>query len=192
MSDPKSVGRWIFLFLRLGALAMLLALATACDLLQKPPEKPTVVISSPQNGAQFQAGQDILVQSISTNSNVTRIELQVDGNLVRADPVAAGQFNLSQTWKAAPGTHTLSVRVFSGNNVASDPAAIAIHGLTRGRPGHPTYCTAPSAHCASASANPVPRAAGDFQFHRISDLDHGRYLGDAELGSGVKCNRPLH
>ncbi|MBI5030241.1 MAG: hypothetical protein HZB51_06925 [Chloroflexi bacterium] len=116
-------------FLGLGTfvlVAAVIAFFVLFNPLGKSSEKPTVAITSPQTGGQLQAGQDVVIQSLSTNSNITRIELQVDGNIIRADPVAPGQFNLSQTWKATPGTHTVSVRVFNANNVASDPASIAV------------------------------------------------------------------
>ncbi len=93
--------------------------------------KPTVVIQSPANGAQFREGEEIAVQSTARDaSGITRVELSVDGAAVRTDtpPVPQGQvaFTLLQKWKALPGSHTLSVRAFNASGTGSDPALISI------------------------------------------------------------------
>ena len=89
MADINSMRPRMLLFIRLGVLGMLLALVVACDLVGKTPAKPSVTILSPQNGSQFQEGQDVVIQSISESGTVTRFELSVDDNVVRADPVAS-------------------------------------------------------------------------------------------------------
>lgn len=93
--------------------------------------KPTVVIQSPANGAQFREGEDIAVQSTARDqSGITRVELSVDGAAVRTDtpPVPQGQvaFTLIQKWKAISGSHTLTVRAFNASGTASDPALVSI------------------------------------------------------------------
>ncbi|MBI5030240.1 MAG: Ig-like domain-containing protein [Chloroflexi bacterium] len=122
----KLIRPWMFMFLRLSALALLFALVAGCGLVETTAQRATVAISSPQNGSQFQEGQDVVIQSVAADGKAVRIELQVDNKTVRVDPVAVGQFNLSQTWKATLGTHKLSVRVYDANNVASDFVEIAI------------------------------------------------------------------
>lgn len=93
--------------------------------------KPLVTIQSPVAGTPFQEGDDVAVQSTATDkSGIVRVELSVDGAVVRADapPIAQGQisFSVIQTWKAAPGNHTLSVRAFNASGTASDPVLVAI------------------------------------------------------------------
>jgi hypothetical protein len=60
-----------------------------------------------------------------SNTKITRVELLVDGDVVRTDPSPSPQvsFTLIQTWKATPGTHTLGVRAYNTSGAASDPAA---------------------------------------------------------------------
>ena len=108
------------------AIALIVVFIPSLNPLAKSTSKPTVAITSPQNGTQFQEGQDVLIQSITANANVTRFELRVDDNVIRVDPVTLGQTNMSQTWKATPGTHKVSVRVFNSSDIASTPADIAL------------------------------------------------------------------
>lgn len=91
--------------------------------------KPTVVISSPPSGSTYNEGDNITIQSTATDSTgVTRVELTVDGAVVRNDTSPALQTNLSliQNWTATAGSHTLIVRAYNAAGVASDPAAIFI------------------------------------------------------------------
>lgn len=93
--------------------------------------KPSVAITAPASGSQFREGEDVTVQSIATDSTgVVRVELLADGVTVRIDssPNPQGQPSLAllQTWKATPGTHTLTVRAFNAAGAVSDPVAISI------------------------------------------------------------------
>ncbi len=97
----------------------------------KPLARPTVMIQSPPNGAQFREGEVITVQSTSRDPlGIARVELVADGAVVRVDgpPTPAGpvEFTLVQQWMAAPGGHTLSVRAFSSTGAASDPAIVSV------------------------------------------------------------------
>ena len=106
----------------------------ACDLSTlglAPAAKPKVIIQSHVSGAQFLEGEEIAVQSTSSDpTGVVRVELAVDGATVRADapPIPQGQtsFTLIQKWQATGGTHTLSVRAFNVSNAASDPALVSV------------------------------------------------------------------
>lgn len=93
--------------------------------------KPQVTIVSPAAGAQVREGEEIQIQSISTDpTGIARVELAVDGATVATDvpPIPKGQttFTLMQRWKATPGAHTLSVRAYNASGAASDPALISI------------------------------------------------------------------
>lgn len=124
--------RFFRAILPLMAVALLGVLA--CDLSTlgiAQAAKPKVTIQAPATGAQFHEGDDVTVQSISTdNTGVVRVELLVDGTVVRADapPIAAGQtsFTLAQKWKTTAGTHTLSVRAFNASGGASELALVTI------------------------------------------------------------------
>jgi hypothetical protein len=105
---------------------LLLVVLTACNLFAG---KPTVIIAAPPSGSQFRENEEIAVQSTSTDSSgIARVELLIDGTVVRTDPSPSPQvsFTLIQTWKATPGTHTISVRAYNTSGAVSDPAAVAI------------------------------------------------------------------
>ncbi len=118
--------RMLLLTLSLGALA--------CDVgdvaaLFGGASKPTVVITSPPSGSQYQEGQDVAIQSTSTDDKgIVRVELIVDGVVVRTDPLPnpQPQFALIQIWKATQGSHTLTVRAYNTANAPSDPVAIMV------------------------------------------------------------------
>lgn len=93
--------------------------------------KPQVTIQSPAAGASFNEGDSVAVQSTSTDSKgIVRVELSVDGTVVRTDapPIPQGQtsFSVIQAWTAAAGSHTLSVRAYNASGGASDPALVAV------------------------------------------------------------------
>lgn len=119
------------LFVLIGVISLGLL---ACDLSSitiGQASKPQIVIQSPAAGAQFREGDEVAVQSLSTDAvGVVRVELSVDGAVVRADvpPLAQGQssFTVVQKWKATAGTHTLSVRAFNASGGASEPAFITV------------------------------------------------------------------
>ncbi|MDE3090037.1 MAG: hypothetical protein KGJ80_11705 [Chloroflexota bacterium] len=120
----------ILLWTILGSLGLL-----ACDVASltslSGASKPQVTIQSPSAGAQFQEGDDVPVQSTATDKGgIVRVELWVDGSVVRADapPTPQGQtsFSVIQTWKAIAGSHTLSVRAYSASGAASDPALVTV------------------------------------------------------------------
>lgn len=96
-----------------------------------PPSKPTVVIESPAGGIQFSEGDDVVVQSTSTDAGgIVRVELAVDGTVVRTDTpigqLSQPNFSLVQQFKAIAGTHALSVRAYNVSGVPSDPALTTI------------------------------------------------------------------
>ncbi len=98
----------------------------ACNAL---PGKPSVVIASPPSGSTYREGDDVAIQSTSADTQgVVRVELTIDGAVVRNDtpPSAQTNFSLIQSWKATQGNHTIIVRAYNAAGAASDPAAISI------------------------------------------------------------------
>lgn len=84
----------------LGLLSLVLVLGVlACDAsnitsLLGGSDKPVVVIASPPSGSQFHEGEEIAVQSTSTDEKgVVRVELVADNAVVDVDasPAASGQ-----------------------------------------------------------------------------------------------------
>jgi Ig-like domain-containing protein/Big-like domain-containing protein len=147
-NDPRkrTISPIILLFLILSFTAL------ACDLNDiLGGGKPNAIITSPPSGSTFHEGEDIAVQSVSTDSKgIARVELLVDGEVVRTDtsPTPQDQFTLVQTWRATQGNHTLLVRAYNTQNSGSDPAAIsiqvapAIAGGPTAAPGVPTVTSA--------------------------------------------------
>ncbi len=91
--------------------------------------KPAVVISSPPSGSTYHEGDDVAIQSTSADAaGVVRVELTIDGAVVRNDTPPSPQTNFSiiQTWKATQGNHTVTVRAYNAAGVASDPAAVSV------------------------------------------------------------------
>ncbi len=116
----------ILVALMLVLLALLL-LMSACGLFSQP--KPAVFINSPLTSSQFREGEQVSVQSTATDpKGITRIELAVDGNIVHVatPPTPQPAFTTTQNWTATTGLHTITVRAFNSDSVASDPAAIAV------------------------------------------------------------------
>jgi len=121
--------RAIVLFFAVTSLSVL-----ACDLSTLglgPAAKPRVTILFPAAGSQLNEGDEVQIQSMSTDpSGIVRVELAVDGATVQTEvpPIPKGQtsFTLVQRWKATPGTHTLSVRAYNASGAASEPALLPV------------------------------------------------------------------
>ena len=137
----------------LGALAL-----TACATVSG---KPTVVISSPPSGSQYKEGDDVAVQSTSGDAaGVVRIELDIDGAVVRNDtpPSPQTNFPLLQTWKATPGSHTITVRAYNAAGVSSDPAAVSIQVSPSVALNNPSPTATSSSAAPSATPANTPTA----------------------------------
>jgi hypothetical protein len=127
-------------------------LAFACTPTSTPAAsgKPSILLAAPAHGAEFREGETVIVQSASGDAaGIARVELSVDGALVRSDSAPSPQtyFNIVQNWNAMPGAHTLAVRVYNTRGIGSDPAAVSISVLP---------VATPSVTMASARAAPTP------------------------------------
>ncbi|MBI4671845.1 MAG: hypothetical protein HY741_09300 [Chloroflexi bacterium] len=132
----------------------------ACQGFGAPSSKPTVIIASPPSGSVYTVGEQVVVQSTSTDpAGVQRVALLVDGNVVREDPspVTQGQaqFSLIQSWVAeSAGQHTLTVRATNSQN-ASAESGIIIN--VREQTGlQPTTIIAIATAVPLASSTPLP------------------------------------
>ena len=116
-----------------AVLLLLVAGILACELpgLEGSSPKPTVVILSPASGTQVKAGETIVIQSNATDvKGVTRIELWVDGSLVRSDdnPQQQPTFGVTQEWTAAVlGSHSVTVKAYNAAGRVSDPATVTVN-----------------------------------------------------------------
>jgi hypothetical protein len=119
----------------------------ACDLdMGGEPAKPSIVMTAPTSGAEFQVGEEVdILSSASDSKGVSRVELYVDGQLNRTDsspdPAGSTEVSMFQTWVAEdPGTHTLSVIAVNVDGEESDSWAVTIRvvGGTVGPSPSPT------------------------------------------------------
>jgi hypothetical protein len=120
-----------------------------------------VIITSPASGAQISAGADVVIQSTSSDAQgILRVELLVDGQSVRSDPIPTGksqpQFQIVQTWKATTdSTHIVIVRA-TNQAGATGEAALS---LTVSEPPKPTRTPALTAAPTTPPAAPTASSA---------------------------------
>lgn len=127
----------------LVALMMLAAAGLACNLLElratpipmltptSPFGAPTVTISSPADGSEVARGQEVLIQSTSTDAvGVTRVELRVNGfivNTVSAETTTGSrQFSVIQSWTPTDAGQAVLEIVAYRASVASAPARLTL------------------------------------------------------------------
>jgi len=115
-------------------LAMLALSSLACDLPDfGRAEPPAVTITAPASGSTVQQGQEIPVQSHTTDDEgVVRVELWADGVLVRVDasPVSSGQtpFVAIQPWRAeVPGSHVLIVKAYDADDEVGESPPVIVN-----------------------------------------------------------------
>jgi hypothetical protein len=124
-----------FRFRGIAAIAVLLLLMAGILACELPGlgggTKPTVVILYPASGIQVKAGETVAVQSSATDvKGVTRVELWVDGSLVRSDvnPQRQPAFSVTQEWTAAVlGSHSVTVKAYNAAGRVSDPSTVTVN-----------------------------------------------------------------
>jgi len=121
----------------IAVLSLLVAGILACELpgLGGGP-RPTAVILSPASGTQVKAGETVAIQSSASDvKGVTRVELWVDGSLVRSDvnPQQHPAFSVIQEWTAAIlGSHSVTVKAYNAAGQVSDPATVTVNVVEEG------------------------------------------------------------
>jgi hypothetical protein len=96
------------------------------------PSKPTITMTAPTSGAEFEVGDEVSVLSSASDAKgVGRVELYVDGQLNSTDsspdPTGSTEVAMVQVWTAEdPGTHTISVIAVNVDGEESDPWAVTI------------------------------------------------------------------
>jgi hypothetical protein len=126
-SHLRYLGLFFVLFFLLGS-------TLACELpsTTSEPSRPTIIISSPTSGEEFQVGEQVTILSSANDAKgVSRVELYVDGALYASDrssnPGGDTGVAMIQTWVAeGPGPHTLSVIAVNVDGQPSDPWAVTI------------------------------------------------------------------
>jgi hypothetical protein len=121
-----------------------------------------VIVTAPISGTSFLLGADVTIISLSSDiGGITRVDLLVDGQVVRSDAIPTGasqpQFQVAQTWKATvPGVRVIVVRA-TNQAGATGEAALAI---TITEPPKPTATpTKPSVAPAPTKGSVAPTTA---------------------------------
>lgn len=95
-------------------------------------EPPSVLINSPASGTEFEVGEEVPVQSTSTDdAGISQVELRVNGQVVRTDNPpdveTMGLFALVQPWTPdATGSFNIEVIAYDEDDNASEPSTISI------------------------------------------------------------------
>lgn len=170
----------LFHSLSIFLILLIFAALTGCDLLLA--SKPNAIITSPPSGSTFHEGEDIAVQSVSTDAKgVVRVELIVDGQIIRTDaaPTPQDQFTLVQTWKATQGAHTIIVKSYNGANNASDPAAISVAVLPGNAPAPAANTATPAPTSTTAPGGPSPTTAP------VACTNNSAFVADVTVPDGT-------
>jgi plastocyanin len=89
-----------------------------------PNTPPSVSITSPQNGAKFTTGANILIEAVaSDNKGVARVEFFVDGNLIATDFSAPYSASLTNV---AVGNYFLTATAFDAEGLSATSTTVEI------------------------------------------------------------------
>jgi len=155
---------------RLVALALLMLLLASCgrsgSVGQAAP--PTVVVTAPTSGQQFQAGEQVTIQVTVTDAQgVSRVEVGVDGILLQTldnpSPAANAPFAVQQGWTAdKPGSHAVMVVAYNTAGVASSPVVVNVTVVAAGEPvpSQPTGDSTPAGAEPTATWTPIAVSPG--------------------------------
>jgi hypothetical protein len=153
------MGKYRSGILSLALLGILLLLPIlACNPPTPEPGGPTITIIFPPDGAAVTVGQQVLIQSASSDEKgIARVDLIINSVVVRADPPVDGTpkvFALAQPWfPAAPGDVAVQVIAYNVENRPSPPASITLHVV------EPAVVIEPTA--VSPTSTPAPDVPGE-------------------------------
>lgn len=123
---------------------------------------PSVMIDSPPSGTTVEVGQEVTIQSTSTDAGgVTKVELWVDEALVHTDssPVAKGQtpFSVLQSWTPlSPGEHTIVVKAYNAAGQVGESEAMTLSVVEAIAEASPTPSLEATETPTLAVASPTP------------------------------------
>ena len=92
---------------------------------------PTVTLATPENGAKYGLGQDIVIaaHALAPQQSIGRVEFYGDGKLINTAPISSGVsgVDVTFTWTSpAVGTHTLAAKVFTADGSTATSANVSI------------------------------------------------------------------
>jgi hypothetical protein len=137
---------------------LLLVPVLACNPPTPTLEGPTVSIVFPADGANVTVGEQVLIQSTSSDERgIARVDLIIDSVVVRTDPPAEGTpdvLAIAQPWfPQTPGDVVIQVIAYNVSNQPSPPASITLHVVERAAGIQPT--------AVSPTSTPVPDVTGE-------------------------------
>ncbi|MGD1996399.1 MAG: NBR1-Ig-like domain-containing protein [Anaerolineae bacterium] len=118
---------------KLNGMALVVALhvlvVSACG--PRGGARPSITITSPASGTTVQVGEEVeIVSTASSEAGVERVELSINGQVVRRDTPPSGNpttFSIVQPWTPmVEGQATVLVVVYDTEGEASDPVSIAL------------------------------------------------------------------
>jgi hypothetical protein len=113
--------------------AILMVSLLACGLEPASEESGvSVVIDSPTSGARVTAGEQVqIISTVTAAAGVARVDLSVDGTLMRSDEPPDGQpttFAIAQPWTPGEaGEVTISVVAYDTAGTSSETVVITLH-----------------------------------------------------------------
>jgi len=113
-----------------AAVVFLMVASLACGPIS-PAAAPTITITEPATGTTVAVGETVqIVSSVDAPAGVARVELAVNGQVVRTDSPPAenpASFAVSQPWiPVAEGQVTVSVVAYDAKGQKSEPATISL------------------------------------------------------------------
>ena len=147
-------------------LALLAGITVACLvlfgvlLLGRGKGVPTVVLQSPPDGAQVVAGNEVILQATASGaSDITLLELSVDGSLVATesspDPDGRSTMTVNKRWAfIETGEHVVSAVAFTAEGKTSKTESVVIDAVQTGGGALPS-ATAPSTPTTEATSTPT-------------------------------------
>ena len=125
----RTLHAWVIIIL-LGFISIIATSACQGLISSAPsgPTKPVVMINAPQTGASFTVGQPIILEFTAADvQGLTQVELIVDGQAIRIDPIdpPVNSYSATQPWiPQVTGSHVIEVRAYNVNNETSEPVQI--------------------------------------------------------------------
>jgi hypothetical protein len=121
---------------------------------------PTVVIQTPADGAQVFLGDEVSLQATASSaSDITLLELSVDGNVIETasspDPSGRSALTVSRQWRfVEAGRHSISAVAYTAGGKASKTESVEVEVARFGEGAQPS-ATALSTSVAEATSTPT-------------------------------------
>jgi hypothetical protein len=167
----------------LCALGLLIVVMLACGLGLEAADRPSVAITSPDDGSRVMVGQDVTVQATAADEKgVVRVELWVDGSMVisQTSSIPQGQpkLKVALLWRPQDaGLHVVEAQAYNLDEVPSKPSTIRLTAFG-GKEETPTPEVMPTV---AVVTSPTPESEPD----TASCKDSAVFLADVTVPDGT-------